>query len=141
MKKPILQITKEVEVRFNELDPLRIVWHGNYIKYFEDGREAFGKKYSISYMDVSSNGIITPIINVKCDYKKYLVYPDTILVETTYVPTAAAKLTLDYKIFRKETKELIATGQTTQIFADLDGNLLLCSPEFYSNWKQKWGIE
>ena len=33
-----------ITVRFSETDPLGIVWHGNYIKYFEDGREAFGRK-------------------------------------------------------------------------------------------------
>ena len=41
-----------ITVRFSETDPLGIVWHGNYIKYFEDGREAFGRKYRISYLDV-----------------------------------------------------------------------------------------
>ncbi len=35
--------TTEVLVRFNEADPLGIVWHGHYIRYFEDGREDFGK--------------------------------------------------------------------------------------------------
>ena len=41
-----------IRVRFNETDPLGIVWHGNYIKYFEEGREAFGRKYGLSYLDV-----------------------------------------------------------------------------------------
>ena len=42
MKKEI-SFTSEVRVRFTETDPLGIVWHGNYIQYFEDGREAFGR--------------------------------------------------------------------------------------------------
>ena len=140
MSKPILQAVKEIQVRFNELDPLCIVWHGNYIKYFEDGREEFGKNYGISYIDVKNAGVATPIINVNCDYKKYLAYPETILIETTYKPCAAAKIILKYRILRKETRELMAEGQTTQVFTDFDGNLLLCSPEFYYNWKQKWGV-
>lgn len=141
MEKPILQSIKEVEVRFNELDPLRIVWHGNYMRYFEDGRENFGQKYGIAYMDLKNLGVVTPVINVNCDFKQYLAYPETILVETTYEPTAAAKIVLHYKIFRKGTNDLIAIGQTTQVFTDLEGNLLLCSPAFYTNWKKKWGIE
>jgi acyl-CoA thioester hydrolase len=48
---------------------------------------------------------------------------------------------LNYKIFRKETKELIAEGQTTQVFTDFDGNLVIYTPDFYNNWKQKWGIK
>jgi acyl-CoA thioester hydrolase len=141
MKNPSLQSTIEVQVRFSELDPLQIVWHGNYIRYFEDGREDFGKKYAISYIDMKNAGVATPIVKVNCDYKHYLKYPETILIETTYQPTAAAKIVLSYKIYRKETRELIAEGQTTQVFTDFEGNLLLCSPEFYDNWKIKWGIE
>lgn len=140
MSSKILQSVKEVQVRFNELDPLSIVWHGNYIRYFEDGREDFGAKYGISYIDVKDAGVATPVINVNCNFKKTLRYPETILVETSYQYTPAAKIILNYKIFRKETKELITTGQTTQVFTDFQGNLLLCSPEFYTNWKKKWGI-
>lgn len=135
-----LKSVKEVQVRFNELDPLRIVWHGNYIRYFEDGREDFGAKFGISYIDVKEAGVATPVINVNCDFKQMLRYPETILVETTYQTNPAAKIILNYKIFRKETNELIATGQTTQVFTDFNGNLLLCSPEFYDNWKNKWGV-
>ena len=40
--------TSQVRVRFVETDPLGIVWHGNYIQYFEDGREAFGRHHGIS---------------------------------------------------------------------------------------------
>ncbi len=36
---PVLSEKAEVLVRFNEADPLGIVWHGNYIRYFEDGRK------------------------------------------------------------------------------------------------------
>lgn len=141
MSASTLKTIKEIEVRFNELDPLRIVWHGNYVKYFEDGREEFGKRYGISYIDVKDAGVATPIINFSCDYKKALQYPETILVETTYVPCKAAKIILNYKLFRKESMELMAEGQTTQVFTDFDGNLLLCAPEFYESWKLKWKVE
>ena len=47
--------TSEVRVRFAECDPLGIVWHGNYIQYFEDGREAFGRHHGISYLDQKAN--------------------------------------------------------------------------------------
>ena len=141
MNQSKLQTKKEIQVRFNELDPLRIVWHGNYVKYFEDGREDFGKQFGISYIDVKDARIATPIINFNCDYKRALQYPETIVVETTYEPCRAAKIILNYKIFRKESMELIAQGQTTQVFTDFDGNLLLCAPVFYENWKKKWGVE
>ena len=48
MKKSNLISYKDVRVRFNETDVLGVVWHGNYIKFFEDGREAFGREHGIS---------------------------------------------------------------------------------------------
>ena len=39
----------DLRIRFNEIDALGIVWHGHYIKYFEDAREAFCKEHNISY--------------------------------------------------------------------------------------------
>ena len=56
----------EVLVRFNEADPLGIVWHGHYIRYFEDGREDFGKQFGIGYLDFYKNGLVIPVVNVDC---------------------------------------------------------------------------
>lgn len=36
-----------IKVRFSEIDSMQIVWHGEYVRYFEDGREAFGKRYGL----------------------------------------------------------------------------------------------
>ena len=52
-----LSVSKDIRVRFNETDPLGIVWHGYYITYFEDGREAFGRLHGISYLDVQNTVI------------------------------------------------------------------------------------
>ncbi len=46
----ILSASKELEIRFSEVDSMNIVWHGSYPLYFEDAREAFGKKYGLGYM-------------------------------------------------------------------------------------------
>ena len=52
-----LNVSTDIRIRFNETDPLGIVWHGCYITYFEDGREAFGRLHGISYLDVQKTRI------------------------------------------------------------------------------------
>ena len=37
----------KVKVRFSEVDSMAVVWHGNYVKYLEDGREAFGLQFGV----------------------------------------------------------------------------------------------
>lgn len=136
----ILKSVKEIEVRFNELDPLGVVWHGNYIQYFEDGREDFGRKHGISYNDLKKEGIMAPIISVKCDYKRFVKYGENLLIETIFVDNPAAKFILNYKIYRKENDELVAEGNTIQVFTDTNGELILVPPPFAVEWKQKWGL-
>lgn len=44
---PALIDRTTIKVRFSEIDSMQIVWHGEYVRYFEDGRESFGKHYSL----------------------------------------------------------------------------------------------
>jgi acyl-CoA thioester hydrolase len=136
----ILKDTKEIVVRFSEVDSMRIVWHGNYLKYFEDGRESFGLKYSLGYLDVYKHNVMIPIVKSACDYKRPLEYGDTAIVETRFVSSEAAKIVFEYTIYRKRDMEISATGSTTQVFLTPQGELLLTSPEFFSGWKKKWGV-
>ena len=46
----ILKHSKDIEIRFSEIDSMGVVWHGSYTLYFEDAREAFGQKYGLGYM-------------------------------------------------------------------------------------------
>ena len=131
----------EVIVRFNEADPLGIVWHGHYVRYFEDGREAFGKVHGISYLDCYSHGLAIPVVSVQCNYSKPLRYGDTVLVETTYVDSAAAKLVFDYRIFEAKGRTLVAHGSSVQVFVDAKSfELQLTLPPFFETWKKQHNL-
>ncbi len=132
---------REITVRFSEVDSMKIVWHGNYLKYFEDGRESFGLRFNLGYLEVYRHNVMIPIVKINCDYKKPLVYGDQLYVETRYIPTDAAKIVFEYTVSRKNDGEIVATGSSTQVFLTPEGELLLTSPAFYTGWKKKWGIE
>lgn len=117
-----------------------IVWHGNYVKYIEEGRESFGRKYGISYMDIYNNDVMTPVVNMNVDFKKQVHYGDQLIIETEFVDQPAAKILFRYKIFRKLDNELVATAETTQVFIDLNREILLYNPEFVMDWKRKVGL-
>ena len=131
----------EIPVRFNEVDSLRVVWHGHYIKYFEDGREAFGEKFNLNYLDVyEKEGFIIPIVKVNCEHKKPLRYGEKAIVETSFVNTDSAKLVFNYKVFRNTDKELVAIGETVQVFLNGKGDLHIIVPPFFIEWKKRWGL-
>jgi acyl-CoA thioester hydrolase len=136
----ILKASKEVEVRFSEVDSMNIVWHGSYSLYFEDAREAFGLKYGLAYLDIFGNGYYAPLVELKFNYKKPMVYGKNARVEISYRNTEAAKIVFDYEIFDVETGSLIATGYSIQVFLDKQYQLVWTNPPFYEAWKQKWGL-
>jgi len=129
----------EIRVRFNEADPLGIVWHGHYIRYFEDGREDFGNRYGVGYLDFFKHGLVVPVVNVDCSFKRSLRYGDTVMVETRFIPCDAAKIQFRYRLYNKKTKDLVATGSSVQVFLDKDeSQLQLMNPPFFEEWKKKF---
>ncbi|MFC1855353.1 acyl-CoA thioesterase [Thermodesulfobacteriota bacterium] len=130
----------EVPVRFSEVDSLRVVWHGHFIKLFEDGREAFGREFGLKYMDIFNNGYFAPIVNVKCDYKAFLTYEDSAVVVTEYVDALAAKILFKYTILKAATDEVVATGESAQVFLNTDKELILTMPQFFVDWKKSNGL-
>jgi acyl-CoA thioester hydrolase len=140
MKKRELITKTLIRVRFNEVDSMGVVWHGNYIRYFEDGREDFGDKFNISYLDFRNYGILIPIVKIACDFKKPLVYGDTALVETRFVDSDAAKILYEYTLFNNKSNEIVATGSSIQVFLNLKRELLLDFPPFFLHWKKRYGL-
>ncbi|MBK1440805.1 acyl-CoA thioesterase [Parapedobacter sp. ISTM3] len=134
-----LQHTTRFRVRFNETDPLGIVWHGHYVTYFEDGREAFGEAFGISYRYIRDEGFLAPVVKCVCEYKSPLRHGDWADVETVFVASPAAKMTFRYTIFNAA-RQVVATGETIQVFTDMDGELILTNPPFFADWKAKHGL-
>ncbi len=136
-----LKASAEIRIRFSEVDSMSVVWHGNYVRFFEDAREAFGKKYGIGYMDIFANEYVAPLISIHCDYIQSLKYEDTAVVDVYFMDTPAAKIHFIYHITNKETQKLVATGETIQVFLSTsDNQLCLSLPPFFEKWKKKVGL-
>lgn len=133
-----LSASKQIEIRFSEVDSMSIVWHGSYMLYFEDAREAFGKKYGLGYMTIFNNGFYAPLVEISFKYKRPLVYESDPEIVITYIPTPAAKIVFEYQIQDRITKEVYATGKSVQVFLDKNYELVWDNPQFYQDWKNKW---
>jgi len=128
-------------VRFSEVDALGIVWHGNYVKYLEDGRESFGRRYGLGYQDIYDAGLRTPIVKLDIDYKLQVGYGESVIIETTHVDVPAAKIVFNYRILRESDGEVVLTATTTQVFLNKHGELELTFPDFYIRWREQHGLE
>lgn len=133
--------TTTFRVRFSEVDSLRIVWHGHYLRYFEDGRDAWAKEFGFDFMEVyEKHGLLMPLASSHMDYKHPLRYNETGLIETSFIHSPAAKMVFRFRVFDEERKQLKATGETVQVFMDTDHVLQLNTPSFFEEWKRKKGL-
>jgi acyl-CoA thioester hydrolase len=140
LKEYTIEIT--INVRFSESDAMGVVWHGNYLKYFEDAREAFSNKYALTYKDVYNNGFFTPIVKSEINYKAPIFYGESIKVIAKYFPVAAAKIIFEYQIINLSTGKICATGKTIQVFLNAANRTLeLNKPPFYEVWERETGIK
>lgn len=138
-QKPDLITTTQTTVRFSEVDSMHVVWHGEYVRYFEDGREAFGREYpGLGYMDFFANGYTAPIVDLQLQYISPLTVNDVAIIETRFIDNAAAKLCFEYIIRRQSDGALVARGSSIQVFVDASGNMELNTPTFFEAWKKKW---
>lgn len=124
-----------LSVRFHEVDSYQIVWHGNYVNYLEVGREAFGKKYGISYQHLIDRGLRAPIIHVDVDYRRSLKYGDRVRILTEYVEKPQAKICFSYKLTSLDGKIVYCRGNTEQVLQDYDtGRTLPRLPDWHEDW-------
>lgn len=128
-------------VKFHEVDALGIVWHGHYIRYFEEGREDFGARYGLTYRDFIREGYVAPVIEASCKYKRMLMYGDQVKMITSFTNSPAAKIIFQYSLLNPDTGEVIAEGSTVQVFLDnAQRQLQLMPPDFFVSWKKLQGL-
>ncbi|MCD8289197.1 MAG: acyl-CoA thioesterase [Prevotella sp.] len=136
-----------VRVKFSEIDSMRRVWHGEFVKYMEDGRESFGRHFpGIGYADMQKAGIYAPVYDLHVRYLAPLAINDIAVIRTTFVYHPGARLDFAYKIYKASGDEpyaesndvLCAEGETTQLFIDSSGELLTDLPPYFIDWQKKY---
>ena len=131
----------KIRVKFSEIDSMYCVWHGNYVKYFEDGRESFNRHYpGIDYQTMLNNNMPAPIYDIQVKCLAPLGLNDVAVIHTTYVPKRGARLDFKYEIYRERDNVLCCKGSTTQLFIDKDGIQQYELPAFYEQWKLQHGV-
>jgi acyl-CoA thioester hydrolase len=135
-----------VRVRFNEVDSLRVVWHGHYLAYCEEGRGAFGREYGFSYQAILEAGYIAPLVHSELDYFRPARFDQIINVETRLHVDPGARINISYILTDAEAnagtdaaadprpEHPIAVGRSVQVFTEVGGDLVLTRPDFFSEF-------
>jgi acyl-CoA thioester hydrolase len=119
----------QVRVRYSETDQMGVVYHGNYIPYFEIGRVEWLRNKGISYKNMEKSGIALPIVNMNINYKKSARYDELLTVHTTFKSQTSVKIEFDSSIYN-EAGELLTTAQFLLVFISLKTGRATAPPAY-----------
>jgi len=108
----------EVTIEFYHLDPMRIVWHGNYINYFEISRQLLLEKIGYGYSEMEKSGYSFPIIEISAKYLDSLRFRDRARIKAILLEYEN-RLRIQYEIRNVQTGIVTTKGVSTQMAFDL----------------------
>ena len=119
----------KLTVQFFDLDPMNVVWHGNYLKYLESARCDLLKKIGYDYDNMRADGVVYPIAKMDLKYIKPCKFNQVLFVETI-VEELEPSLIIKYNIFDEESGEKVFSAKSMQICVDIKtGESIYSAPE------------
>ena len=131
--KPIL-IRAEISLttNFQDADPMGVIYHGNYFRYFEEARRILMEKLNYSYRQMEVSGYMWPIIDTRVKYVKAIPYDHPIRVMATLTEWEN-RLRVDYVIYDAETGDRMTKGHTMQVAVSIDKReMCFVSPKIFT---------
>ena len=113
-------VTAELQVRFFETDQMGGAYHTHYLVWFEVGRTEYLRSIGRSYRELERQGIIIPVLEVYCRYRRPARYDDRLRVEACCERAGRARVRFLYRILRED-GELLADGWTIHGVTDAEG--------------------
>ena len=104
-----------LRVRYAETDQMGVVYYANYFVWFEVARTDLIRSLGWSYREMEAAGVILPVIEATCQYRRPSRYDDELEIRTTGRLTTPVRVEFDYEVMIKGQTEPIATGRTREI--------------------------
>ena len=126
-----LSIEIPLKAEFYDVDSMKIVWHGNYIKYYEQARCALLDLIGYNYDDMERSGFAWPIVTLEVKYMKPIAFRQEFIIKATLLEYEN-RIKIAYLIYDKKTGESINKGITTQMAINMETGLSqLVSPPLF----------
>lgn len=114
-----------IRILYGDTDAAGVVYHANYLRYFEAGRTEFMRARVFPYREIEAMGIIMPVTESWLRYKASAMYDDLIVVETRLAELSSHKCKFSYRIYRQEEEKekLLVKGYTVLAPITKEGRL------------------
>lgn len=115
----MIHTISKIRVRYAETDRMDVVYHSNYLIWFETARIRMLDEIGIPYTEIEARGLLLPVLTASAAYKSPARFDDRLDVHLYMRDKPRARMNFDYEVKRGDT--LLCTGTTTHGFMDLNG--------------------
>ncbi|MFJ7726300.1 acyl-CoA thioesterase [Neobacillus sp. NPDC097160] len=131
--------TREIQLYYADTDMMGVIYHANYLKFFELGRTGFIEDIGYSYLSMEEMGYYAPVYDIQITYKKPLRYGDQAFVRTWVELNDGIKTIYGYTIVNGN-EEVCAVGTSTHIIVKKDNfrptSFKKAFPEWYLKYEE-----
>ncbi len=117
-----------IRVRFAETDQMGYLHHGNYAELYEVARTEMLRSLGMSYKSMEEDGVMMPVIEMKCKYIKPAFYDDEIRIKVIVEEKPAVRITFKYELYNQN-QVLINMGETMLVFVNIEKNRPCMAPK------------
>jgi acyl-CoA thioester hydrolase len=110
-----------LRVRYAETDRMGVVYYANYFVWFEVARTDLLRSLGWSYREMEQDGVILPVIQAHCDYRRPARYDDAVRIRTRGTICSLVRMAFDYEVTLNGDAEIVATGRTVHAAVGTDG--------------------
>ncbi len=118
-----------IRVRYAETDAMGVVYHTNYLIWFEVGRGEYMRQKGSDYAHFEAQGFYLPVAEVDARFIAPARYGDLVTIRTWVEDLRSRSLTLAYEAVLQETGQVLATGHTRHICTDREGRVRVIPKE------------
>jgi acyl-CoA thioester hydrolase len=127
-KRRLHETAVELEVAFHDVDGLQVVWHGNYLKYFELARTALLRSRGLDVHDIGRLGYRLVVVETHCRHTFPLRYAERFRV-AAWFRDVDYRLKVAFELTNLAHDRRAARGHTTLVTTDAQGQLLMGTPQ------------
>ncbi|HEY0263296.1 MAG TPA: thioesterase family protein [Granulicella sp.] len=112
-------VRARVRVRYAETDQMGVVYHANYLVWFEVGRVEFMRQMGFSYKQMESeDDCMIAVVEATARYRAPARYDDEITIETRLTASRSAVVRFQYRVVRESDATLLCEGETVHVVVD-----------------------
>lgn len=122
------------QVQYYETDKMGVTHHSNYIRFMEEARVAFLKALGWGYDEMEAQGIVSPVVNISCNYKRSTTFPELIEIFVHVLGLSPSRVKFGYVM--TVGKQIVCTAESTHCFLGPGGkpvNVKRLYPDFYAS--------